>query len=70
MTYESKDPEIKKVLDGMSKAISGKTVAEHFKDATCVTCGGAITEFRDALSIKEYKISSMCQKCQDSVFGR
>jgi hypothetical protein len=30
-----------------------------------------ITEdsFRDDLSIKEYKISGMCQKCQDDFFG-
>lgn len=30
---------------------------------------GTATEFRDALSRKEYGISGMCQKCQDSVFG-
>jgi hypothetical protein len=35
----------------------------------CVTCGGEVGEFRDALSRKEYGISGMCQKCQDSVFG-
>ena len=35
----------------------------------CVTCGGPIGEFRDRLSEREYKISGMCQKCQDSVFG-
>lgn len=35
---------------------------------TCMTCGERITEFRDQLSEKEYEISFMCQKCQDSVF--
>lgn len=25
--------------------------------------------FRDALSEREYRISGMCQACQDSVFG-
>jgi len=34
-----------------------------------VGCGGPATEFRDALSAKEYTISGLCQKCQDSVFG-
>lgn len=28
-----------------------------------------VSEFRDALSIKEFGISGMCQKCQDEVFG-
>lgn len=38
----------------------------------CVTCGSKKVEhddFRDALSRKEWKISFMCQKCQDSAFG-
>jgi len=32
-------------------------------------CGEPITEFRDALSEKEYSISGFCQKCQDAFFG-
>lgn len=42
------------------------------KAAECVTCGSEKTkeaDFRDALSVKEYRISKMCQTCQDSVFG-
>lgn len=35
----------------------------------CPTCGGKIEGFRDKLSAKEFGISGMCQKCQDSVFG-
>ena len=34
-----------------------------------IGCGGPATEFRDALSKKEYGISGLCQKCQDSIFG-
>lgn len=26
-------------------------------------------EFRDALSLKEFRISGLCQKCQDETFG-
>lgn len=26
-------------------------------------------DFKDELSKREYKISGLCQKCQDSVFG-
>lgn len=27
------------------------------------------TKFKDELSRKEYKISGLCQKCQDKIFG-
>lgn len=32
-------------------------------------CGKPIDGFRDDLSAKEYRISGMCQTCQDKVFG-
>ena len=36
----------------------------------CSTCSAEIDHnFRDELSLKEYKISGMCQDCQDSFFG-
>lgn len=39
--------------------------------ADCVTCGAKVdhTTFRNAISLREYAISGMCQGCQDSVFG-
>ena len=37
----------------------------------CNTCPSEYPlEFRDMPSYKEYKISGICQKCQDKVFGR
>lgn len=38
----------------------------------CVTCGSKsvkATDFKDALSREEFKISHMCQKCQDETWG-
>lgn len=37
----------------------------------CPLCGKAINpaDFRDTLSVKEFRISGMCQECQDSIFG-
>ena len=35
----------------------------------CVTCSKDAIEFEDRLSRREYLISGMCQKCQNSVFG-
>ena len=34
----------------------------------CILCGSAIEEFRDQLSVREFVISGMCQKCQDDIF--
>ena len=38
----------------------------------CPTCGKEIKkeDFRNEISKKEFEISGMCQKCQDSVFGK
>jgi len=35
----------------------------------CTTCGTNVRYMKDSLSVKEFDISGMCQKCQDSVFG-
>lgn len=42
-------------------------IAEH----KCPLCKKDIVEveFVDALSVREYEISGLCQKCQDKVFG-
>lgn len=38
----------------------------------CPICKDAVKEedFRDALSLKEFNISGMCQGCQDKIFGK
>ena len=41
-------------------------------EGRCPICGNKINgpdDFKDELSIKEYSISGMCMKCQDSTFG-
>jgi hypothetical protein len=35
----------------------------------CVKCNNEINGFRDPRSLKEYKVSGMCQDCQDRTFG-
>lgn len=50
---------------------------ESIENAQCVQppygCAKEIwsmdDEFRDALSVKEFFISGLCQECQDDVFG-
>ena len=57
-----------------------ETLAPHRREGVtftrqygkCATCPREIdpeTEFRNALSVKEYKITGMCQKCQDDIYG-
>ncbi len=35
----------------------------------CVWCGEEVFVFRDVLSAREYRISGLCQDCQDKTFG-
>lgn len=56
----------------MNRGIVGKIFPEALKRADAGNCtmgDHPLGEFRDELSRKEAKISGMCQKCQDSVFG-
>lgn len=39
------------------------------KAHVCMTCSGKVEGFDSELSQKEFLISGMCQKCQDSIFG-
>jgi len=35
---------------------------------TCPFCGKEIEGFKDHLSVQEFKISGLCQECQDKTF--
>jgi hypothetical protein len=63
-----KSPAMNDFLSAVGKKVFGRSHDE----AACVTCGSKeITpeDFRDDISRKEFMISHMCQRCQDSVFG-
>jgi hypothetical protein len=34
-----------------------------------IGCGKSATEFKDELSAREFRISGLCQECQDKFFG-
>lgn len=62
-----KDEEVEQFLE----KLSGRTAA--IRANRCINpplgCGkSVIGEFRDVLSLKEYKISGLCQICQDEIF--
>lgn len=47
---------------------------ESIKMNRCVPpplgCGKQIQGFRDDKSLREYRISGLCQECQDAFFGK
>lgn len=64
----AKSQAMERRLNEMAKAMFGR----ERTDRQCVSCGTEDikpTDFRDALSRKEFGISRMCQTCQDGVFG-
>jgi hypothetical protein len=58
-------------LDTISLNLSrvGRARSLAIAGRSCVTCGKRADLFRDSLSVKEYHISGMCQKCQDEIFS-
>jgi hypothetical protein len=44
---------------------------ERIDQGRCPFCSKEINkeEFRNEISLKEFKISGLCQKCQDDFFG-
>ncbi len=44
-------------------------VQEKVSDRKCPSCNEPISGHRDPLSVKEYQISGLCQKCQDGTFN-
>ena len=65
----SKSKTLIDLLDTVSEQQFGIKRSTAIDAQICVTCGGDAIVFNDGLSLREYKISSMCQTCQDEVFG-
>ena len=63
-----KVPLIVEFLDDISKKHFGISRTEAKVPAICVFCKKPVESFRDELSRKEFKISSLCQSCQDEIF--
>jgi RNA polymerase-binding transcription factor DksA len=55
-------------LDEIMKTIFPKEM-ERREKGKCPTCGEEIGPFRDLRSRREFKISGMCQNCQDGFFN-
>jgi hypothetical protein len=59
---------IRNMLDRVSKDMYGRNASESIKQDICMRCGKPAREFVDELSRREYRISGLCQECQDIIF--
>ena len=62
-----KSPAIDALIDSMLPTRKGRR--ESIVANRCALCSDVVNGFRDLLSVKEYRISGMCQQCQDRTFG-
>ena len=62
-----KSPEIEALID--STTPGPITRVNSIKSDICSWCGAEATQFKDDLSRQEYRISGLCQQCQDETFG-
>mgnify|MGYP001562628328 CR=1 FL=1 len=56
-------------IDAVLTALTGKSRNVQITANMCMTCEDPNMHFRTELDVKEYRISGMCQTCQDKVFG-
>lgn len=56
--------------DNIMRAAGFGAEVDKKNKGICPFCSKEVNEedFRDALSLKEFKISGLCQKCQDDFF--
>jgi hypothetical protein len=59
-------------IEDLLQTVLGSDRREFIETGNCIPlpvgCGGPAAEFRDDLSKKEYTITGLCQKCQDTIW--
>ena len=68
MRPSSKNP----AIDEFISDITGIDRVATIKEDRCASCKTSVNKvennFRDALSLREYSISGLCQTCQDAIW--
>lgn len=76
----NRDPKLQRIVDELAGALFDYTLSRAHEEKVCVDCHKSVLvwsnvdpigpdwAFRDDLSLREYRISGLCQECQDSVF--
>lgn len=57
--------------EDIMRAMNFEKEVDRAKAGKCPFCDAVINmnDFKDVLSVKEYGISGLCQRCQNKVFG-
>jgi hypothetical protein len=63
------DDNMVEVVDRVGKQLFDKTRTQALTTHTCICCGKPAIDFKDEKSATEWRITGLCQKCQDAVFG-
>lgn len=62
-----------KAIENALTQMTGQDRRQVIRSDMCMAapygCGGPATDFTDELSAREYRISGLCQSCQDGIFG-
>jgi|TARA_R110000751_G_C13700873_1_gene473350 hypothetical protein len=61
--------ELNTFKEEMAIKLFGRSPSVCKAGGQCVKCGEFDLEFTDEISRREYGISSLCQPCQDGIFG-
>ena len=56
-------------LEAFLEALNGISPKQAVQAGICAVCKEEANKFTDELSVTEYAISGLCQKCQDEVFN-
>jgi len=56
-------------LKGMKIGNNKETAGDLIDQGRCPICSQPVGEFKDELSRREFKISGLCQACQDITFA-
>lgn len=57
------------LTDQMVIGKHGIKAGDLIDQGRCPCCAKVVRNFKDELSRREFKISGLCQRCQDEVFG-
>lgn len=57
-------------IEDFVSSIAGKSRKKSIENDKCAWCGSDVAPwtFNDKRSLDEYRISGMCQKCQNEIF--
>lgn len=69
MLPSNKSAGIEAFIENVFQVDRRATIEANRCVSTPIGCGQPIKGFRDTLSRDEYKISGLCQNCQDNIFG-